>query len=106
MNKVGDNLYEKAIVTQKGTRSEWPLSTYLRRKHSSEKGFDGLRTLDLPRSTFQEPEPGEEARGLDDFSSPDPFLLRRRREPGERLPVSLATMLEKDKEALCEMQYV
>ena len=49
---------------------------------SSENGFDGLRTLDLPRSTFQEP---GEGCGEEDLSlSPlDLARLTRRGEPRE-----------------------
>jgi hypothetical protein len=56
--------------------------TYFRRKLSSENGFEGLRTLDLPRSTFQEPGDGT---GDEDLSSPllDLARVRRGREPVE-----------------------
>lgn len=43
--------------------------THFRRRLSSENGFDGLLTRDLPRSTFHEPGDGT---GDDDLSSPPP----------------------------------
>lgn len=42
---------------------------------SSENGFEGLLTLDLPRSTFHDPGEGT---GEDDFSAERPLLVRRR----------------------------
>jgi len=44
-----------------------PEDAYFRLKLSSENGFDGLRTLDLPRSTFQEP---DDCTGDEDLSPP------------------------------------
>lgn len=42
---------------------------------SSENGFEGLLTLDLPRSTFHDPGEGT---GEEDFSAERPLLVRRR----------------------------
>jgi hypothetical protein len=58
------------------------IQTYLLRSPSSENGLDTLLTLDLPRSTFQDP--GDGIGGLDDlFPVPsDLFRLREVREEG------------------------
>ena len=57
---------------------------YLLRKLSSEKGLDGRRTLDRPRSTFHE---GDEARSSDDEDGLlRSFDLRRLPLRSRRLP--------------------